>query len=69
MCKQESLPDKSTKTYTRKELVMMGTTISDFNTSFYMPAIQILAFRLRHVRILGTNHSGEMRHTYIKRPE
>ena len=40
MCKQESLPDKSTKIYTRKELVMMETTISYFHTSFYIPAIQ-----------------------------
>ena len=32
MCKQESLPDSSTKIYTRKELVMMETTISDFHT-------------------------------------
>ena len=27
MCKQESSPDKSTKIYNRKELVMMDTTI------------------------------------------
>ena len=43
MCKQESSPDKSTKIYTRKELVMMETTISNFYNSFYMPAIQKLA--------------------------
>ena len=40
MCEQQSLPDKSTKIYTRKELVMMETTISGFHTSFYIPAIQ-----------------------------
>ena len=56
MCKQESSPDKSTKIYTRKELVMMETTISDFHTSYYIPAIQKLAFHLPHVRIHGTNH-------------
>ena len=66
MCKQESSPDKSTKIYTRKELVMMETTISDFNTSFYITAIQKLASRLPHVRILGTNHCGEMRRTAFK---
>ena len=60
VCKQESSPDKSTKMYTRKELVMMETTISDFRTSFYIPAIQKLAFRLPHVRILGTNNCGEL---------
>ena len=32
-----------------------------------MPAIQKLAFHLPHVRILGTNHCGEMRHTDFKR--
>ena len=69
MCNQESLPDKSTKTYTRKELVMMETTISDFHTSFYIQAIQMLAFHLPHVRILGTNHCGELRRTAFKRRE
>ena len=69
MFKQESSPDKSTKLYTRKELVMLETTISDFHTSFYIPAIQKLAFHLPHVRILGTNHCGEMRRTSFKRRE
>ena len=69
MCKQESLPDKSTKIYTKKELVMMETTISNFHTSFYTPAIQNLAFHLPHVRILGTNHCGELRRTAFKRRE
>ena len=66
MCEQESLPDKSTKIYTIKELVMMETTISDFHTSFYIPAIQKLAFHLPHVRIIGTDHCGEMRRTVFK---
>ena len=69
MCKQESSPDKSTKIYTRKELVMMETTIFDFHTSSYIPAIQKLAFHLAHVRILGKNHCGEMRRTAFKRRE
>ena len=69
MCKQESLPDKSTKVYTRKELVMMERKISDFRTSFYIPSIQKLAFHLQHVRILGTNHCGEMQHTAFKQHE
>ena len=69
MCKQEYLSDKSTKIYIRKELVMMETTNSDFCTSFYIPAIQRLAFHLPHVRILGTNHYGELRHTSFKRRE
>ena len=66
MCEQESLPDKSTKIYTKKELVMIETTISDFRRSFYIPAIQNVAFHLPHVRILGTNHCGEMRRTAFK---
>ena len=69
MCEQESLPDKSTIIYTRKELVMMETTISDFNNSFYIPEIQKLALNLPHMRILGKNHCDEMRHTAFKRRE
>ena len=48
---------------------MMETNISGLHTSFYIPAIQRLAFRLPHVRILGTNHCGEMRRTAFKRRE
>ena len=69
MCEQESLPDKSTKIYTRKELVMMEKKIYYFHTSFYITSIQNLAFHLPHVRILGTNHCGEMRRTAFKRCE
>ena len=69
MFEQESLPDSSTKIYTRKEPVMTETTISDFRTSFYIPSIPKLAFHLPHVRIIGTNHCGEMRCTAIKRRE
>ena len=69
MCKQESSSDNSTKIYTRKDRVMMATEISDFHTSFYIPAIQKLAFHLPHVQILGTNHCGTMRRTASKRRE
>ena len=48
---------------------MTETKISDFHTRLYIPAIQNLAFHLPHVRILGTNHCGEMRHTALKRRE
>ena len=48
---------------------MMETTISDFHTSFYIPAIQNLAFHLPHVGILGKNHCGEMRRTAFKQGE
>ena len=69
MCKQESSTYKSTKIYTRKELVIMETTIFGFYIRYYIPAIQKLAFRLPHVRILGTNRCGEMRRTAFKRRE
>ena len=66
MRKQESSPDKYTKIYNRKELVMTETTIYEFRTSFYIPDIQNLDFHLPHVRILGTNHRGELRRTAFK---
>ena len=69
MCKQESSSDNSTKIYTRKKLVMTETTIYDFRTSFYIPAIQKLDFYLPHVRILGTNHCGAISSTAFKRRE
>ena len=58
ICKQQSSSDESSKIYTRKELVMMETTICDFNTSFYIPSIQRLPFYLPNVHILGTNYCG-----------
>ena len=54
MSKQETSSDRSTKIYTRKEIVMMETAIYDFYTSFYIPDIQKLDFRPAHVRTLGT---------------
>ena len=69
MCKQEFSSDEFRKIYTRKELVMMETTIFDFHTSFYISAMQKLSFHLTHVRILGTNHCGEMWRTAFKQRE
>ena len=69
MCEQESSPYSSIKIYTRYELVMTETTISDYHTSFYIPVIQKLAFHLQHVHILGTKHCGQMRLTAFKRRE
>ena len=48
---------------------MMETKNSDFHTSFYIPEIKSLAFHLPHMRILGTNHCGELQHTAFKRTE
>ena len=58
---------KPTKIYTRKELVFMETTISNFHTSFYIPKIQKLAFHIPHVQILGKNQCGEYHRTAFKR--
>ena len=66
MCKQESSSYESTKIYTIKELLITETKIYYFRTSFYILAIQKLAFHLPHVRILGTNHCGEMQCTDFK---
>ena len=67
MCKQESSSAYFTKIYTRKKLMMMKTNMSDFHTRYYIPAIQKLDFYLPHVRILGTNHCGEIQLTAFKR--
>ena len=69
MCQQESSSDEFRKIYTRKELVILDTKISDFNTCFYIPAIQKLAFHIPHVHIIGTYHCGEMRRTALKQRE
>ena len=48
---------------------MMETIISYFHTSFYIPAIQKLAFHLPYVRIFGTNRCDEMPRISFKRRE
>ena len=48
---------------------MMETKIYDFHIRFYIPSIHSFAYLLPHVRILGTNHCGEMRRTALKRRE
>ena len=66
-CQQDTVSVKSTKIYTRKDLVIMETTILNLSTSFYIPEIQKLAFHIPHVQILGTNHCGDSRQTVFKR--
>ena len=58
-CQQDTDSVKPTKIYTRKELVMMETTISNFHTSFFIPEIQKLAFCIPHIQIMGLNNCGE----------
>ena len=66
-CQQDTASVKSTKVYTRKELLMMETTISNFHTSFFIPAIQKLAFHIPCVKIMVANHCGDSRRTVFKR--
>ena len=68
-CQKYTASVKSTKIYTRKELVMMETTISNFCKSFYIPEIQKLAFHIPHVQIMGTNHCGDSRQNAFKHSE
>ena len=48
---------------------MMETTISNFHTSFYIPAIHKLAFYIPHVQILRMNHCGDSLQTLFNRLE
>ena len=45
----------------------MEKTISNFHTSFSIPAIQNLASHIINIHILGTNHCGDSRQTAFKR--
>ena len=58
-CENNVASEQSTKVYTRKEIVMMEKTISNFYTSSYIPEIQKLAFHIPYVQILGTSHCGD----------
>ena len=58
LCFQYPATVTHVKLYTRREIVMMETSIDDFHTSLYITEIQNLAFHLPHVHILGTNHCG-----------
>ena len=45
----------------------METSIADFHTSLYIPAMQKLVFHIPHVRILGNNYFGNTHHETLKR--
>ena len=51
-CQQDTASVKSTKIYTRKELVIMETTISNFHISFLILEIHELEFHIPRVQIL-----------------
>ena len=63
------LQNNSKYIYTKKELVMMETTIYNFNTIFYVPDIQKLVSHIPHVQILGKNYCGKSSWTAFKRRE
>ena len=45
----------------------METSIVYFHQSFYIPAIQEIAFNLTHVPVLGTHHCGNTCREAFKR--
>ena len=54
--------------YTRKELVLLDTYITEIHDNFYIPAIQKMEFHLAHALILGTHHYGkEFRKAFKRR--
>ena len=67
MCKKDSASEQSTKVYTKKDIVMMETTIYNLHTTFYILFIQRLAFHITHVQILDTNHCGDSIQNVFKR--
>ena len=55
------------KVYTRKELVLIETSILKFHNKYYITSIKKLAFHLPHVRILGMHHFGKYFREAFKR--
>ena len=51
---------------TRKDLVLLETSITEFREKFCIPAIPKLAFNLTRVSILGTHHCGKEQHEAFK---
>ena len=59
-------PIVKAKVYTRKNLVMLETSIDEFHKSYYMMAIQKLAFHFPHMCILVTHNCGKTHIDAIK---
>ena len=55
------------KLYTRKEIVLLETSISEYHNKHYFPEIQKLAFHFPHVSIIGTHCCGKEHHEAFKR--
>ena len=53
--------DKKFPVYTKKQFVLMNTSIRKFHRKFYGPAIDKLAYHYPHVILLGTQHCSKTR--------
>ena len=69
LCEASSGSIVKEKIYTRKELVMIETSIVDFHKRFYIPAIQKLAFHISLVPIIGTHNCVNKRREALNRLE
>ena len=61
LCSSVLALEPNTKIHTGKYFVMMETSISEFNTCFYIPKKQKLEFHLTHVHIIETDCCGNTR--------
>ena len=68
-CQQDTALGQPTKKYTEKELMMVETSFSNFNTSFFIPEIHKVVFHIPHVQLMGKNHCGDSCQTVFKRRE
>ena len=60
--------DRTEKTFSRKELVLLETLITEFYEKNCIPEIQKLAFLFPYVSILGTHCCGkELRNVFKSR--
>ena len=64
-CQQDTASVQSTKIYTRKKLLMMETTISNFHTNFYIPEIQTVGKGLFFLGSSETESCLNLRHIFL----
>ena len=55
LCSATPQTEPKAKIYTRKELVMMETSIYDFHTILYIPSIKNISFNVPHVCTIATH--------------
>ena len=61
LCESSTYSIIDTKIYTKKEIVMMQSSIVDNHQQFYISTIKNLVFHLPHVKILVKNHYANTR--------